>query len=203
MHACFFLLLLRTGMRVGEALGLKIDDIDLTTRWINIERTWTCGAEDTPKYESARRIAIAEDLFVALSEYIAFIREDQRLRWLDPTEWLFPGVSRRRPITLGGLRRNFWKPMLAMQGIPYHRIHDLRHTFATGILERGHSVRTLQKLSVWLGHSSPDITLRIYAHLFTGDHLDLVSDIGCRPNPSELRHCSACQQPLPGPSSHP
>lgn len=202
MYACLFLLLLRTGMRIGEALGLKIEDINLRKGLIKIVRTWTCGAEDIPKYSSARTIAIPPDLLLVLTEYMQSIRPDEAMRWLTATVWLFPGVSRLRPITLGWVRRHVWKPMLSEHGIPYRRIHDLRHTFATAILETGHSTRTLQKLSAWLGHSGPHVTLGIYAHLFEADHLDLVNDIGNRGNTDELRHCPTCQQPLPDSNAH-
>lgn len=193
-HHCLFLLLLRTGMRVGEALGLHINDVDLTARTIAIKRSWTCNAEGSPKYGSKRTIGISDDLYPVLKAYIEQIFQEQKLTWLLTTEYLFPGVSRRKPLCLMSLRRDVWAPLLADAGISKRRIHDLRHTFATTMLL---AKAELHFVSRWLGHKNLNTTFDTYCHLLPKDYLLLTSMIGAPNDPRRgARPCPTCRRPL-------
>ena len=59
-------------------------------------------------------------------------------------------------------REHVWRPLLRRRGLRYRRIHTLRHTYASLLLERRAS---LAYVSEQLGHASPSVTLRVYTHL--------------------------------------
>lgn len=193
VHHCLFLLLLRTGMRIGEALGLQIDDIDLARRIITIKRSWTCGAEGAPKYGSKRTVGISDDLYLILNQYIRQIRQEEMLNWLEPTVYLFPGISRKKPLNLMAIRKDVWKVLLAECGIPYRRLHDLRHTFATTVLRAG---AELHLVSRWLGHKSLSTTYDTYCHLMPKDYLLITAFVGS-PDTRQGGNgpCPTCRRP--------
>ena len=193
VYYCLFLLVLRTGIRIWEALGLQIADVNLTKRRIRIRRSWTCGVAGDPKYKSRRVVGISDDLWPVLQQYIAHIRREERQRWLVPTIWLFPGVSRKKPLNLMALRKNIWKVTLAHAGLPYRRIHDLRHTFASSLLNEGHDIG---KVSRWLGHKNISTTYKIYYHAVAHEHLSLTQRIGRRPADHQDGVCPTCERPL-------
>jgi integrase len=58
--------------------------------------------------------------------------------------------------------RKFFKPALKKAGLPIIRFHDLRHTYASLLIEQGENIKYIQSQ---LGHSSPVVTLNVYAHL--------------------------------------
>jgi integrase len=62
--------------------------------------------------------------------------------------------------------RHTFHPMLRKAGLPVRKFHTLRHTHASILLSRGRSIKAVSER---LGHSSPELTLRIYAHLMPGD----------------------------------
>lgn len=194
VYRCLFLLLLRTGMRIGEVLGLEINDVDLNARTIKIERSWTSGNFGSPKYGSKRTIGISDDLYPVLKAYIELIRHEELMNWLEPTRYLFPGASRKKPLCLMSLRENVWKMLLTDAGLHYRRIHDLRHTFATTMLR---AKADLHLVSRWLGHKNLDTTFNTYCHLLPQDYLLLTSMIGAPNDPRQgRRSCPICRRPL-------
>jgi integrase len=66
----------------------------------------------------------------------------------------------------GNFVRQIHQPMLKRAGLPVRKFHTLRHTHASTLLARG---RSILAVSERLGHGSPELTLRVYAHLMPGD----------------------------------
>jgi integrase len=58
--------------------------------------------------------------------------------------------------------RRYFRPLLKAAGCPAVRFHDLRHTYASLLIEQGENIKYIQ---TQLGHSSPTVTLNVYAHL--------------------------------------
>src|SRR5262245_1667300 len=76
------------------------------------------------------------------------------------TTWFANEIG--KPVEAGNLlRRSFW-PQLDKAGLPHIRFHDLRHTAATLLLQRGVHPKVVSEL---LGHSSIGLTLDIYSHV--------------------------------------
>ena len=87
-------------------------------------------------------------------------------------EWLFLGPGGKR-VNDDPLRAAFQR-CLAEAGLRRVRFHDLRHTFASLLIQRGANPKYIQEQ---LGHSSISITLDVYSHLFAGDHRHHVNSL--------------------------
>jgi integrase len=140
-----FLLLLRTGMRIGELLGARVCDLNLKEQKIMIYQAMKTG--------SGRIVYYSGDAQVALKKWL-----EER----DPAaEFLFYGRFKRK-LTYGGAREIFLK-YVRKAGLvdKSYTLHRLRHTFASELLNAGMRLEYLQTL---LGHTSIEVTRR-YARL--------------------------------------
>jgi integrase/recombinase XerD len=138
------LTLLRTGMRIGELLSLRVNDVDLAERTVKIYQG--------EKNSIGRVVYLDNDACAALELW---------LKKRNPRKsYLFYG--RRGPLGYTGVRQRFidhlGKAGLSEKG---YTLHCLRHTFATDLLNAGMRLECLQQL---LGHSKIEVT-RIYARL--------------------------------------
>lgn len=139
------LLLLRTGMRIGELLNTKISDINLKEKSIDIH--------EAQKNRTGRVVYYSTDASRALNKWLKKRNPEQ--------EYLFYGKS-GKPISYETARSTFLNYInqagLADKG---YTLHCLRHTFASELLNAGMHLECLQPL---LGHKSIEVT-RIYARL--------------------------------------
>jgi len=139
------LLLLRTGVRIGELLNTSVDDLNLAEQKILI----MIGE----KNRLGRTVCISEDACSALKAWMR--TRDSSQKYLFYGKGHYPlSYSRARAI----LRTYLKKAGLSHKG---YTLHCLRHTFATDLLNAGMRLECLQQL---LGHSSLEMTLR-YARL--------------------------------------
>ncbi len=168
-HYCLFLLLARTGMRIGEALGLKWGDIDFNGRFIEIKRSlvgnmkWSERLDKTskPKNGKTRRVDMSLQLKAALNAHlIESRRKGFALGLGDLPEFVFSN-SVGRSIDASTWRRRVFKKALQKAGLRDIRIHDLRHSYATIRISKGDSI---EDVSNQLGHYSPKITWDVYYH---------------------------------------
>ena len=74
---------------------------------------------------------------------------------------IFPNEA-GQPINHNNLVNRYFEPTLKKAGLPKIRFHDLRHTFASLLIEQGENIKYIQ---TQLGHSSPTVTWNVYAHL--------------------------------------
>jgi len=91
--------------------------------------------------------------------------------WKERPEWVFVNDV-GQVIDEGNLRGRVFYPALAKTGLRHIRIHDLRHTFASMLLQNGES---LVYVKDQLGHSSIQITVDIYGHLVPGANRQAVA----------------------------
>jgi integrase len=141
-----------TGIRRGELLGLRWDDVDFATGWIHVQRSF----DQPTKSGKVRRVPIAAKLEPVLKAW----REcaNGALVFPVPETGLMATPKIKLTTRLATACR--------AAGVPVVRFHDLRHTFASHFMMFGGDLYRLQK---YLGHSTPLMTQR-YAHL-TDDHL--------------------------------
>jgi len=162
------MLLARTGMRPGEAIGLKWTDINLTDREALIERGVFRGVIDTPKTGRSRKIDLSRDLCTTLA---ALRIERERLTlsrgWATMSEWVFVD-PRGRPFTHNDAVSYRFDRALRRAGLSGHVCYDLRHSYASILLGRSISLLYVSKQ---LGHASPVTTLRHYSR-----HVPAASD---------------------------
>lgn len=155
-----FLTLARTGCRPGEALALRWSDLNFDEREIRVERAFSCGQLGPTKTGSIRYVDMSRELASVLRQlYCKRQREHESRNRDEVPEWIFIN-SVGRPIDENRPRKVFTK-VLARAALRDHTVYDLRHTFATLHLAKGHPITYV---SAQLGHSSPSTTLRWYAH---------------------------------------
>lgn len=148
------------GLRLGEAAGLKVSDVDFMRREIHVERQAQLvngGGVDIrpPKFGSERRVYAPDALITILSEHVRI-----HIPGDDPDRWLFPGNGE------DPLHQNsadyLWRRTRAEAKIAF-TLHDLRHFYASGLIAAGCDPVTVQRA---LGHSSAAFTLARYSHLW-------------------------------------
>lgn len=175
-----YLLALTLGPRVGELLGLRWVDLNWDraelkitqqVRTINNVVTFT-----SPKTKKSRRLLpLNTDIIASLRlRYQAYLEERQ----LGDHPWsehglIFPSEV-GTPIAPRNLHRSF-KRLLKRASLPDRRPHDLRHTAASLMLANGAPITDVSEL---LGHSSPAITARVYAHAYEEGKRQAVETMG-------------------------
>jgi integrase len=155
------------GLRLGEILGLKWEDLDFSGSTLRVQRTLQRfeGKLDfgSPKSESSRRTVDLPSFVKAILIRHQKGQEQERLGagadWQD-LDLVFT-TSRGTPLHERNVRREF-KKLLADNNLPSIRLHDLRHTCATLLLSLDVSPKVV---SDTLGHSQIGITLDIYSHV--------------------------------------
>jgi len=173
-----WLLLLQTGMRRGEALGVRWQDVDFTKGTVSVRQTVEARAGahiSTPKTPAAlRTISLFAESVAALKAR----RTRQLATRMCAPEWedndLVFATLTGKPLHPDNVDRNIRaiqrKANKAATGegetgkakvLPDFSVHDLRHTHASHLLAEGWNV---PKVSRRLGHANPGITMRIYAH---------------------------------------
>lgn len=161
-----FLMLLTTGMRRGECLGLRWRDLDWQAGKVRIAQQVTAvqgqiivGEPKTPK--ARRSITLAPSCLVALKEH----RSRQLEARLKASDWedhdLIFCTSHGKPIHPRNVGRTLDR-LCEVAGVPRLSVHQTRHTHTTLLFQDGQNIKMISER---LGHSSVGITLEIYAHL--------------------------------------
>jgi integrase len=149
-YRVLFALLAATGLRVGEAAGLHLEDLDLDNGVIYVRRSVWNGQELDPKTENAvREFDIDPALAALLRDYIGSSR---RIRLFE--------ARNGAPLSAGNIRNRVLHLLLTKLGIPKAGLHAFRHSRVT-LLRKNGTPADLQKS--WIGHSSLRTTDR-YAH---------------------------------------
>jgi integrase len=145
-----------SGMRTGEMLGLRWQDIDFLNDTLQVVRSKTqSGIRSVP---------------------MSAICKSELLRWRnligpEHSEWVFPSFSNKRHKLQGG--RKAWASTLKKAGIPFFPIYYLRHAFASRMTAAGVSPITIASL---LGHSSSQIVPR-YAQVLDQNRIDAMKKL--------------------------
>ena len=149
-HRSMLTLVYSAGLRSGELLNLHISDIDSTRMMIHLR-----GA----KGKKDRYTILSKTALSLLREYFKLYR---------PSKWLFEGQGGEK-YSATSLRSIFHKGVALARINKKVRLHDLRHSFATHLLEAGTDLRYIQTL---LGHNSSKTT-EIYTHV-SEQHIGLI-----------------------------
>jgi integrase len=177
-----YVLALTTGMRQGELLGLKWQDIDLDAGGLQVRRT--IGRvrnrgfiESEPKSAKGRRqIVLAAAAVDALRRHWdRQFTERLAAGALPGTESLVFCNGLGRPIEPQNLLYRSFRRLLTRAGLPPMRFHDLRHSAASLLLSMGVHPKVVQEL---LGHSQISLTLDTYSHVLPGLQRQAVEGLG-------------------------
>ena len=163
------------GLRWGEAVALRADNVDVLRRRVHVKESATLvngklvwGA---PKSHRSRTVVMPRFLV----DEMAPILSGDSLVFTSPS-----GQPLRSPNFL----RRVWQPAVTECGLRDLVPHDLRHTAASLAISAGASVKAVQRM---LGHSSAQITLDRYTHLFDDDLEEVADSMDARYGAAQVR----------------
>ncbi len=175
-----------TGVRVGEALGIAWEDIDLRESIARVDQTLQrirgggYVLKDPKSVRSVRPVLLSPETVEVLQDLQA--GQGERRRGLPRCErgvsctdqacrhWHEVGLvftqPNGKPLHPNNIRQRDLRRFCTQLGLPFHRaLHNLRHAHGTYLLHRGVSLKVIQER---LGHASAQFTLNTYAHVLTG-----------------------------------
>ena len=165
VYYTIFMMLYYTGMRIGELQALTPADIDKEKMTITISKTLARSQNglviQSPKTSSSNRtVAIPKFLCEIIAQY------ESRVYGLQPDQRLF---TRVRTSINNQIRKHANKA-----GLQQIRVHDLRHSHASLLINLGYSPLEVAKR---LGHEKPSITLDVYAHMFVSKQREIADKL--------------------------
>jgi integrase len=163
------IMLLSTGIRRGELMGIQWGDVDLDAGRLRIDRSVEATNKGlrikAPKTVHGRRLIALPPIAVEILRQLRKQQLENRVKLgigkLQPSHYVFGDLE-------GGVRHPDWityqwKHLVETLKLPKVTLHALRHSHASALIASGQDVVTVSRR---LGHASATITLSIYAHLF-------------------------------------
>jgi integrase len=146
------------GLRIGEVLSLRADDIDMGKGTLTVRRTLWRGKVYPPKTASSRRT-------LRLPQRALDSLERLRSSTSGGQGYLF-ATSSGKPVAAHNFHKCSWRPMLAKARLPQSlTFHKLRHGAASLLLNQNVPIPVVSR---YLGHANPGATMRVYAHMIDG-----------------------------------
>jgi integrase len=168
----------QSGLRPSELMGLEVECVDFLRRTVRVRQQLLATAAGNVPYlappktpQSDRTVPVTRATIDMIAAHLAAcpareVQIEDRSRPGEPVRRaarLVFTTSRNKPITRatwGGI----WAPAARKAGFPAGSgLHSCRHLYASALIRFGESVKTVQHL---MGHSSPTVTLEVYAHLW-------------------------------------
>ena len=152
-------LLFFCGLRRGEALGLRVKDVDLENGVLHIKQNKTTLGIDTPKTKTSKRtVSLPNNIVIELRQYIGKKYKPST------TELLFTMSPDR-------VSDYFREKQKKLGMTPRIRLHDLRHSHASMLINLGFSPDVVADR---LGHSNASMVLNIYGHMYPSKRIEVV-----------------------------
>lgn len=157
--------ILQTGLRIGELMGLKWEDVDFQKKTISIQRTmryvygekeWQAG---TPKSDAGYRTIPLTDEAVAILKNQKKKNASYNVVRLNNHDYIF--ISEKGSHLSATIYDTALEKICRKAGLRYFSVHILRHTFATRCIEAGMKPKTLQTI---MGHAQIGVTMDLYVH---------------------------------------
>jgi integrase len=178
--AALYILALFLGLRRGELLGLRWQDVDLDDAKLEVVQTLQRVSGSLrlvpPKTEdSARTVPLPLPCVEALREHKKRQFAERADAWRDWEDHGLVFPSRRRtPMEPDNLRRS-WTAIRTEAGLGAIRFHDLRHTGVTLLLDLGTPPHVVREI---VGHSDIEVTMTIYAHVSLDEKRKALGKLG-------------------------
>jgi integrase len=170
-HYPLYLTAILTGMRLGELLGFRWQDVNLVMRTVTIRQTfYRLGRRQlfkSPKTTGSERTVQLSD---AVVEALRTVRDaQQQIRTMVADESggldLVFCQPNGKPLHGHNLTQRDFRRVIAQAGLPLIRFHDLRHAHASYLALAGVPLKVAQER---LGHATPTFTARVYQHVLSG-----------------------------------
>ena len=157
--------ILQTGLRIGELIGLKWEDVNFDSRTISIQRSVKFHTQDNfaispPKSMSGYRTIPLTDLAYNILIDIKKERKKEKVINIDFKDYIF--LNKQGRPTTNIVYNNNLRKLCKRANIEKISVHTLRHTFATRCIEADMRPKTLQGI---LGHSNISVTMDLYVHI--------------------------------------
>ena len=154
-HECRLpcLIMIYTGVRIGELLALRKEDIHLEERWLHVRKAKTSAG--------VREVPIAEKIAPLIE------------KWLQkPCDSLICSAQ-NRPMSYDAFRDTYWDGVMVLLGMD-HKPHDTRHTCVSLLTEAGVDQRIIRKI---VGHKGQGVTEVVYTHVELPAKLEAINKI--------------------------
>jgi integrase len=177
-YYALFLMAVRAGLRRGELVAVRWSDIQIggkqseADRFMVVQHNYVRREHTTTKSKKTRRVDLSRELQGALLDL-----RDKRLlaAYLAGKNDISDELVFRSPegtiLDPDNLYHRVFLPVLAKAGIRKIRLHDLRHTFGSLLIQSGASLTYVKEQ---MGHSSIQVTVDIYGHLIPGANVNFV-----------------------------
>ena len=175
---CFFRLSIMLGLRKGELLGLRWEDINFEAHTISPRYQVNKRGDEVDFVElktkkSRRTLPLPEELAALLRD----LRTQQLKKRMASKAWVDNGLvfnnNRGGTIDPSVLNRHLAR-ILTAAGLPHCHVHDLRHNCASYLHAAGADIKTISEI---LGHSNIAITADLYAHVFASVKQDAINAV--------------------------
>lgn len=173
-HFALFLCAIHTGLRSGELAGLQWGDFDENGKFLIVRRGIVRGKINLTKSGKVRKVDVSDALMSAFLELRRKRKEAllaQGKNELPATEWIFPNQDGGFQ-DMKNLKKRHFQKCLEKAGLRHIRFHELRHTFASLLIQNKESLTYVKEQ---LGHSSIKITVDVYGHLVPGANRQAVN----------------------------
>lgn len=180
-HTWFFLLLANTGLRAGEAIALRWDNIDLDKGFIHVKQNASVvkcrdGKENkyqvvitTVKTKTGNRIVPCNEKAL---QALRALQDYQKSHHIHSD---YVDCNDKGELLSQQTLPKILKAILKAADVPYRSVHSFRHTFATNLIQAWVDVKVVSQL---LGHSSVKITYDTYVHMGVDRAIEAVKRIG-------------------------
>jgi integrase len=149
----FYAIAFYTGLRTGELIGLRWEDINFKTNEFKVNRTIGRGKVSSPKTNSSIRTVEMIDVVIPYFE-------DQFKRTGSKNDYLFLNQNDTHFFDSKSIREKNWKKTLENACVKYRTLYQTRHTFASMMISHGEDILWVSKM---MGHATANMTLDKYA----------------------------------------
>jgi integrase len=152
--------------------ALQWPDIDFHGKFLIVRRNYSHGRLKMPKNGKTRRVDLSDTLLTALEQ----LKRKRKECWLTQGQneiplWVFAN-SKGNLHDMQNIKNYYFFKCLERAGLRRIRFHDLRHTFASLLIQNGESLSYVKEQ---MGHSSIKVTVDIYGHLVPGANRQAVN----------------------------
>ncbi len=170
----------RTGLRIGELLGLQWGDIDWTKGTLRVRRNVSRLRVGSPKTRKHRTVPLSAQTLEILQGHKKHVAESTlKHGWRRPPEWIFFGDT-GEPVNYFNWIERVWKKAMEKSGLRHRSPHAMRHSYVTQRLQAGHPIAVVARDA---GHGV-DVCFKTYFHFLPADDtasVDALDDDKTRP----------------------